>query len=418
MIKMLKLSPYCYPERVSSSHLSSDLSTAYIKAGIMVENYVPTPTRGVSKEVRKKYKKIKYEERNDGQTVIYRFPMFAEGKNPVMRAIRYLLVNLIQLWYGSKANGIDIIYSASTPPTQGLLCGIVKRRLSKRYRQNVPYLYCLHDVFPDSLVNANMTRKGSLLWNIGRKIEDFTYKSADKIIVISNDIKKNIMKKGVPAEKIIVVPNWINTDNVKPVARTDNRLFDELNLNRGMFYVTYAGNLGKAQSIDTILQAAKLLNDQKDIEFVLFGGGAGQDDAEIKIKQLDNVKLFPLMPPERVAEVYSLGDVSIVACKKGFGTGAIPSKTFSIMATATPIMLSFDKDSELWNLINDSDSGFLCEAENALELSKAIIDAKNNPDSIKRKGKNALDLVREEYSEERGTKAYIELITQMVGNNR
>ena len=411
---MLKMSPYCFPEQVSSSHLSKDLSDVYAEAGIVIENYVPTPSRGVTKEVREKYKKIKYEERNDGSVRIHRFGMFPEGKNPLIRAIRYVFVNIKQFNLASKEQGIDIIYSSSTPPTQGLLCGKVKKKLSIRYGHNVPYLYVLQDVFPDSLVSAGLTKKGSLIWKIGRKIEDYTYRSADKIIVISNDIKKNIMEKGVPEEKIETIPNWIDTETVTPISREKNKLYDELGLSKDCFYVTYAGNLGKAQSIDTILAAAEIIKDKTDIQFAIFGSGTEKEDVERRISTLSNVRLFPLMPQERVPEVYSLGDVSVVACKSGFGKGAIPSKTFSIMATATPIMLSFDKGSELWKLIEENDCGFLCDAENSEELAMAIVDAYHHPEIVKTRGDKARKLVERDYSKEFGTKAYLSLIHSLV----
>ena len=417
MIKMLKMSPYSYPEQVSSSQLSKDLNDAYSQEDIVIENYVPTPSRGISREVRRKFKKIKYEERNDGKIIIHRFAMFPEGKNPILRAVRYMLVSIRQLQLASKSKDVDIIYSASTPPTQGVLCGMMKKKLVRRYGHHVPYLYCLQDVFPDSLVNSNMTRQGSLIWKIGRKIEDYTYRSADRIIVISQDIKDNIMGKGVPAEKISVIPNWIDTETVRPVPRSENKLFDELGISREGFYVTYAGNLGKAQSIDTILEAAESLIEVPDIQFIIFGEGSGKEEAERKAGSLPNVRMFPLMPPERVPEVYSLGDVSIVCCKKGFGKGAIPSKTVSIMATGTPVMLSFDRDSELWKLIEDHDCGFLCDAEDAAALSEAVREAKDHREMIENKGQNALDLVKSEYSKEYGPKEYISVIRQLVSSN-
>ena len=76
-------------------------------------------------------------------------------------------------------------------------------------------------------------------------MERFTYRHADVIITISDDMKENVLRKGVPPEKVAVVRNWIDIDKVKPVAREDNRLFDELNLPREQFYVVYAGNLGR-----------------------------------------------------------------------------------------------------------------------------------------------------------------------------
>ena len=407
-MKILKLSPYCFPEQVSSSHLTNDLYEAYQKVGIETEIYCPTPTRGIDNETREKYKNIKYEERYDGTVKIHRFSMFREGRNPIMRAIRYIFCNIIQYFKGCRAKDIDLIFAASTPPTQGLLCALIKKKLK------VPFIYNLQDIFPDSLVNTGLTKKESLLWKIGRKIENFTYKNADIIIVISNDIKKNIVEKGVSVEKIRVIPNWIDTDKVKPVLREDNKLFDELEISRNFFYVTYAGNLGYAQGISTILDAAEILKNRNDVQFVIFGEGAEKESIENRIKRIKNVKLFPLMSQERVAEVYSLGDVSLVTCKKGFAKGAIPSKTYSIMATGTPIILCFDNDSELWNLIKDNDCGYLCDADNARMLAEVIVEAKENKQILNIKSNNVLALVNKKYSRNRGTSAYISLIHELI----
>ena len=130
-MKILKLSSYCFPEEVSSSHLSKDLEEAYMKAGFTIENFVPTPTRGVNDEVRAEYKKKKYEEKNDGKIIIHRFSMFREGKTPLQRAFRYVLVNIIQYYKGIHAKDIDLVYAGSTPPTQGVLCAMVSKKLSK-----------------------------------------------------------------------------------------------------------------------------------------------------------------------------------------------------------------------------------------------------------------------------------------------
>ena len=153
-------------------------------------------------EVREQYKNIRYEEKRDGKIVVHRFSMMREGRNPIGRAIRYVLVNLVQYQKGCRADDVDVIMAGSTPPTQGVLCGLVKKRLTKRYGHRVPFIYSLQDVFPDSLVTAGLAKKGGLLWKIGRKIEDYIYRSADAIIVISEEIKKNIMEKGVASVSI------------------------------------------------------------------------------------------------------------------------------------------------------------------------------------------------------------------------
>lgn len=370
-MKILKLSPYCDPEQVSSSHLTSDLNEAFFAAGFTIENYAPTPTRGVSKEVRVKYKKIKYERQYDGKLIIHRFAMFGEGKNPIQRALRYVFVNIVQYIKGTHAKNIDVIFAGSTPPTQGLLCGLVKKRLK------VPFVYNLQDIFPDSLIYTGLARKDGLLWKIGRKIEDFTYKNADKIIVISQGFKRNIMEKGVPEEKIEVISNWIDLDSVHPVERKDNTLIGEFNLDPNKFIVVYAGNFGASQGADIVLKAAKDLEEYKDIQFAIFGGGPYFEEAKKEANGLENVFIHELMPQDRISEVYSLGDVALITCRAGTGKAGMPSKIWSIMACNTPIIASFDTDSDLADVIRDSGAGCCVEPENVQALAEAILNQCN-----------------------------------------
>lgn len=410
-IEILQLPPYYYPERISSTHLTDDLDKAFYEAGFHTTAYAPTPCRGIDKETRKKYKKIKHEVLENGSCDLYRFPLFKEGKNPIGRAVRYIICNVIQYYCGCNARNIDIIFAGSTPPTQGMLCGLVARKLSKKYRHKVPFIYSLQDVFPDSLVAAGLTTKGSLIWKIGRRIEDLTYKNADRIIVISNDIKKNIINKGVSEDKIAVISNWIDTDLIHPVSRDKNRLFDELGIDRNTFIVVYAGNLGTQQGIGTLLEAAKLI---EDVEFLIFGEGSSKEEYIKMSNGRSNIHFFPLMPSHRISEVYSMGDLSLVSCNPGLGRGALPSKTFSIMATGTPILLNFDRETELWNMVKKNECGICTEAGSVEELVQAIRYAIENRERISEMGRNARNCVEKQFSKETSTKKYVLLFKESI----
>lgn len=408
-MKILKLSPYCDPEQVSSSHLTTDLNEAFIDAGFIIENYAPAPTRGVSKEVRDKYKKIKYETQHDGKLIIHRFAMFGEGKNPIQRALRYVFVNIVQYIKGTHAKDIDVIFAGSTPPTQGLLCGLVKKRLK------VPFVYNLQDIFPDSLVNTGLTKKGSIIWKIGRKIENFTYNSADKIIVISDDFKKNIMDKGVPEEKIVVVPNWVNTDNVYPVEREKNILFDRYDMDRSLFYICYSGNIGHTQNLDLLLDVAQSINNP-NIRFVLIGEGAAKEELELKIKKLGlkNVLVLPFQPYEEISYVFSLGDVGLIISKPGIGNNSAPSKTWSIMAAARPVLASFDEESQLYKTLSNIKCGLLAKAGDKMGLINQIDFMYQNRAVITQMGENGYEYVRNVLNKERCTEGYVSTIIEVV----
>lgn len=379
-MRILRLRAYFYPENVAASHLADDMNELYEKEGVVTVTYTPMPSRGLSKEERKKYKKRKHEFVRNGSIEVFRFSMFKEGKNPIVRALRYLCCNVIEYTKGIKVTDIDLVHSSSTPPTQGMLSAMVANKLSKKYGRKVPFVFNLQDVFPDSLVNAGMTKEGSLLWKIGRKIEDYTYKNAEKIIVIGESVKKNIVAKGVPEEKIEIVPNWVDTDSVAPVASEDNKLYEELGIDKTKIHIVYAGNLGEMQGAEVIVEAAKLLEGQKEIEFIIFGAGSRAGNIKEACEGMTNIKFFDLLPQDRVAEVYSLGDMNLITCKKGTGTAGLPSKTWSIMACGRPIIAAFDMDSELGQVLNSSGGGICVQPEDANALAEAIIELKDKID--------------------------------------
>ena len=390
-MRILRLRAYYDPEKTAGIHLDHDLCEAFMKNDIHYISYTPTPTRGVTKEQRDAYKDKKKEVIYNGWVEINRFRMFGERHNPIQRALRYLACTIKEYRLGIRENDIDIVYSSSTPPTQGMLSAMVAKKLSNRYGRKVPFVFNLQDIFPDSLINAGMTRKGSLIWEIGRKIENYTYTHADKIIVISEGFKRNIMAKGVPEEKIVVVSNWVDLDAVTPIERKSNTLFDEFGIDRSMFIVVYAGNLGEAQGAEVIIDAARELTTEASIQFVLFGGGARYQEIKERVdkEKISNVFITGLQPQERVSEVYSMGDVALITCKPGTGNAGMPSKTWSIMACNTPIIASFDIESDLANAIQDSGAGRCVEPGNVKALKDAIQTAYRE---WKHGGTNRVDL--------------------------
>ncbi len=411
-MNILVFNAYYTPETAASLNLEEDIAEGFAKQGNQVTMYVPTPSRGVSDDVRAAYKKRKIEFQHDKRLKIVRYGLMKEGRNPVLRAMRYVLQNIKQYRCGIRTENVDVIFSGSTPPTQGAMCALVKKKLQRKNRRYIPFVFNLQDIFPDSLVNAGMTREGSILWKIGRKIENFTYRNADSIIVISEGFKQNIMKKGVPEEKITVVSNWIDVCQVHPIERCNNKLFDEFNIDRNKFIVTYAGNFGGSQGAMIVLKAAELLVNEEDIKFVIFGGGSEFKEAinYVYEKNLNNVFIHGLLPPSRISEVYSMGDVSLITAQPGVGNAGMPSKTWSIMACNTPIIASFDLGSDLEQVLQKSRNGYCVPPGDANALSKAIVASKEA--SLQNIG--GREYVIENASKEICVKKYVKTLEQAV----
>lgn len=408
-MRILQLAGYFFPEKAASIYLEENRLEAFSNAGFKTIVYAARPQRGLTKEEYQEYKSKKQEMMYNGGVEVHRFAMYREGKNAILRAFRYFLISVVQLWKGIWAKDIALIYVASTPPTQGALAALVKKF------KKVPFVYNLQDIFPDSLAGTGLAKKGGLLWKIGRAIENFTYRNADKIIVISQDFKKNIMAKGVPEDKIVVIYNWVDQNAVVDVPREKNILFDRYGLDRSKFYITYNGNIGLTQNMDMLLEVAKALEANEDIQFVLVGNGAYLDQVQqiTKDRNIGNVTLLPFQPYEEISHVFSLGDVSLVISKPGVGANSVPSKTWSIMSASRPVLANFDEN-ELKTIIKDNNCGIFTKAGYKVAFTDAILKLYNDRELCKEMGKNGRKFVVENLTKEIGTQKYVDVIKSVA----
>ncbi len=408
-MKLLLLPAYFFPEQVSDTPLDDARYQAFADAGIEMSLYTPVPTRNVDDVDKKNYSQLREEMMYDRMMHVHRFSMMDEGKNPVGRAFRYFLCTIIQLWYGLREKNVDVVFVISTPPIQGMIGAFLKKV------RHIPFVYNLQDIFPESLVGTGLAKKGGLLWKIGRAIENFTYRNADKIIVISEDFKQNIMAKGVPEEKIEVVYNWVDEESIVDIQREDNVLFDRYELDRSKFYITYNGNIGLTQNMDMLLEVAKEMEYCEEIQFVLVGEGVYKEKVEqiIQEKNIQNVTLLPFQPYEEISHVFSLGDVSLVISKPKVGANSVPSKTWNIMSASRPVLANFDEN-KLKDIIEKNNCGIFTKAGDKDAFKEAIIMLYNDREFGKVLGRNGRKFVMENLTKKVGTKKYVDVIKSVV----
>lgn len=406
MMKAIFPCSYYLPETAASLYITDNIVHACADKGIEVDLYTPSPTRNVPDG-----SVWEREERQmDGKLRIHRFHLYGEGKNPMLRALRYFLGEFILLHY-CMWKKYDVAFVDSTPPIQGLKMPLIK------WLKRKPTIYNVQDIFPDSLVGTGLTHEGSLIWKIGRIVEKITYRYADKIIVISEDFKKNIMAKGVPEDKIVVVYNWVDQNKVVDVPREENKLFDVYGLDRSKFYITYNGNIGLTQNMDMLLDVAKELQKvYEDIHFVLVGNGAYLDEVKRKVadQQLENVHLLPFQPYEDISHVFSLGDASLVISKPGVGANSVPSKTWSIMSASRPVLANFDEN-ELKTIIENNHCGIFTKAGDKDAFKESILTLYNHRELCKEYGHNGRKFVMDNLTREVGTQKYVDVIKEVCG---
>lgn len=368
---MRVLMPFAYflPEQVASTHLDRDMLSCFSENGLDVRIVCPVPTRGCSAEEIHRYAGIRHETMYGGRVTVDRYWAPQEKGNSLLRALRYYWCYLRQARLCAKIDA-DAALIPSTPPFNLKLAAKLKKK-----RPGMRILYNLQDIFPDSLVNTGLAGPGSLLWKIGRRMEDRGYAAADRIVVISDDFRQNIRAKGVPDEKIALIRNWVDENAVVAVPREENRLFDEYGLDRDRFYVCYSGNIGHTQNMELLLDVAASLADRPDVGFVIVGDGAYREQVaeRIRTEKIGNVTMIPFQPYERISEVFSIGDAGLIISKAGIGGNSVPSKTWSVMSASRPVLASFDKDSELDRVVTGNRCGVCVPPDDPQALRNAIL---------------------------------------------
>lgn len=404
-MKVLMLRPSYRPEISGGTHLAIDLVTDFIKAGHEVEVITPISS--------------KYADKVDIETdecIVHRISSKYTSQNVLTRILRYLDISL-KMYRTAKKIKCDLIMTHSMPP----LLGPLGARAGKK--KKVPVLYWEQDIVSESLISTGIFGKSGikkkLMYATARKLEKLTEMGSTHIITISDLFRKMHLDRGVNQDKVSVVYNWIDTNQVYPVDRAENPLFEELNIPRNKFIVSYCGNLGVPQNVEIMVDAAKKLEMEEKLLFVIFGGGSREEYIEkyVASKKPRNIMMFPLQPLERSQYVYSVGDVGLVIGREGTSKNGFPSKTWSIMAAGQAMIACFDQDSELTAFVKGGECGIAIKPDSPDLLAETVKFMFSNQDMVKKMGKNARSFVNDHFSRERATQKIITISENIVNSH-
>jgi colanic acid biosynthesis glycosyl transferase WcaI len=304
-------------------------------------------------------------EMRDGVRVL-RLPLYpSHDSSGMKRAVNYLsfafsAAILAPLLAGSA----DVMWVYHPPLTIGLpawFLGSIRR---------IPFIFEVQDMWPETLSATGMfssRRAAQILAAFAR----FVYRRAATITVISPGFKQNLIDKGVPSQKIHVVPNWADEDTFRPVA--PNPDLAKAHGLSGKFNVVFAGNMGAAQGLDNVLNAAAELRDLEDAQFVLIGDGV--DTARLKAKasadKLANVRFIDRQPASQIPAFLALADALLVHLRADpLFKITIPSKTIAYLACARPIIAVTEGDAA--DVVRNAGAGLVCPPGDPVALARAI----------------------------------------------
>ncbi|HEX2236765.1 MAG TPA: glycosyltransferase family 4 protein, partial [Actinomycetota bacterium] len=274
-------------------------------------------------------------------TRIHPFPT-SNKRDLVRRALAFGGFSALAAALGARGADADGVLAMSPPLTLGLSGWAVARA------RGAPYVFNVQDVFPDVAIELGMLRSPALI-AASRRLERLCYERADAVTVLGDDLRANVAAKVGRAEKVRVIPNFVDTEWITPRARANE--YRARHGLEGRFVVMYAGNVGLSQSLELILEAARELARETEVAFVINGQGAARADLERRARDLDNVLFVDLQPEETLPDLLAAADVHVVPLKRGLARASVPSKTLSILAAGRPLVASVDPGSEIARLV-------------------------------------------------------------------
>ena len=282
-------------------------------------------------------------------------------QSAIKRVLNYVSFSASALLYGLfMAKRADVIYAYHPPLTVGITASLI--RLLRR----IPVVYDIQDMWPDTLRATGMINNPRAL-NAVEAVCQWVYRRVDHIVVLSPGFKRLLVQRGVPDVKVDVIYNWADEAGLASPQGQLPASFP----GSGQFSIVFAGNMGKAQALDTVLEAAALLQARGSrVFFVMLGGGVEVSRLKLRAVELKllNIVFLPPVPMAAVGTVLQAADALLVHLRKDpLFESTIPSKTQAYMTVGKPLLMAVDGDAA--DLVVQSGGGMVAESENAEALA-------------------------------------------------
>jgi glycosyltransferase involved in cell wall biosynthesis len=364
-LKILFLTHYFYPEVNAPAARTLEHCRAWVDAGheVTVVTCVPNHPKGI---IYAGYRNALYQsEVKDGIKVYRLLTLLAPNAGFLKRICNYLAYMFMAIFAAPFLPKADVVISTSPQFFAGLAGYFVSR--IKRAR----WVLEIRDLWPESAIAVGAIKNEKLVRST-EALESFMYRKADAVVSVTDSFVAHISARDVPESRVHVIKNGVDLAFYNPEVAPDAAAIDSRL--EGKYVAAYVGTHGMAHALDTVLKAAKILQERSDIVFLMVGDGA-EKERLVKLcaeMQLQNVVMLDQKPKEAMPAIWAVTDVSLVLLKKEdlFKT-VLPSKIVESMAMKRPIVLGVQGEAQV--MVEDAAAGICIEPESAAELAAAIV---------------------------------------------
>lgn len=396
---ILFLCQFFYPEYISSAQLPYDTVLALKEASFSVGALCGYPheySEGGD---------IPLKENVDG-IHIHRLKYIQTGRAGFLgRIINYFSFTLMVLLHIFEIAQYKAVVVYSNPPILPWIASWAKVLFGTKL------IFVSYDLYPEVATVTNTLREGNIICRLMEHINRCVYRRADHIVSLSSEMKEYILKnRPISAEKVTVIPNWYADKGEKNRDLRHNRFLETVN---GRFVVSYFGNMGTMQDMQTILGAIRALQEE-NIFFLFAGHGNKMDKLKqiVEEEKIPNIAIHNFLHGKDFADALAISDCAFVSLERGATGLCVPSKTYSYMMQGIPLLAIMDE----CDIVRDIEKGAGAWVRNgeSEKLAETIRTLRDDPRLQAQMRKTCRELYLENYTTEICTKKYVTLFRNLL----
>ncbi|MBD2506180.1 glycosyltransferase family 4 protein [Nostoc muscorum FACHB-395] len=401
-----------HPEPIGIAPLMTELAEGLVNRGHEVRVITGMPNYP-EREIYDGYRDQWYiNEQKNGVTIQRSYIRIKSKPNLLDRLLlelSFIFTSLPQAFRGERPD----VMILTVPPLLGILPATIFGWL-----YNCPIVLNVQDILPEAAVRIGLLKNKWMIRTLAA-LEKFAYRTAHTISVIADGFRENLVNKGVPVNKIICIPNWVNVNFIHPIPKKNNSWISSHQLD-GKFIVLYSGNIALTQGLETVIEAAVCLRHIREIVFVIVGESTALQRLQeyCLLHGADNVLLLPLQPREKLPEMLAAADVGLIVQKHNVISFNMPSKIPLLLASGRPIVGSVPATGTAARAIKLSGGGIIVEPESPDAMAAAVHDLYANPTLCTKLGNAGRQFAEENYSLEQALDRYEGLLFHILANRK
>ncbi len=352
-----------WPDRLGNAPLMIGMCEGLVRRGHRVTVVCAFPHHETGR-IEPPYRRRLIQRDHHNGVDIVRTYIYAPQGGTLAKMANYGSFTATALAAASTVRDVDVVFTPSPPLTLGLVDYALSRT------RGVPFVYNLQDLFPEAAVRLGVLTNPTVIRSFER-LERFVYRKATRLCVISEGFRRYLLDRGVPADKITVVPNYTDTEFITPLSTADNRYRHAHGLN-DRFVVQFSGRMGYSQGLGTVIDAWRRLTDLPDLRLMMVGDGAERPLVCSELGDDPRVTILPTQPRAQLPELLAAADVGLAPLRHGMAGTSVPSKIFGILAAARPVIAGVDAGSDTDEMLTTADCGVVVPPEDPAALAAAI----------------------------------------------